>query len=188
MSDTDSQLRNFLSRKLKAEITQHFRTRSSNPVEVTISEEELATLVDVEISTVDRGTEPNSSLRYVIIKGRGSYEIKVGIKMQRGAKARRTGVGGGIAGFFGGGGAGAGIGALIGIIGGPIGVGIGMAIGAGVGAAVGTVSGAVGGGAAGTKFDLHSGNAQCKIKDILPGMGRVVSADNEDCLRVKITY
>lgn len=184
----DNQLRNFLSRKLRAEITQYFRTRPQNPVEVIISEEELSNLVDVEIRTVDQGTEPNSNLRYVIVKGRGSYEIQVGIKMHRGAKVRRTGVGGGIAGFFTGGGTGAGVGALIGIIGGPIGVGIGMAIGAGAGAVVGTVAGVLGGGAVGAKIDMHSGNAQCKIRDILPGMGRVMSNDNDDHLQVKITY
>ena len=187
MSNTD-QLRNFLRRKLKAEIIQHFRTRSQNPVEANVSEEELTNLIDVEISTVEQGTEPNTNLRYVIVTARGSYEIQVGIKLQRGARVRRGGAGGGIAGFFGGGGAGAGVGALIGIIGGPIGVGIGMAIGAGVGASIGAVVGAVGGGAAGTKLNMHSGNAQCKVKDILPGMGKVMSADNDDYLKVKITY
>lgn len=186
MSNTD-QLRNLLRRKLKAEIIQHFRTRSQNPVEVIISEDELTNLVD-QISTVEQGTEPNSNLRYVIVKARGSYEIQVGIRMQRGARVRRGGAGGGIAGFFGGGGAGAGVGALIGIIGGPIGVGIGMAIGAGVGASIGTVVGVLGGGAAGTQLDMHAGNAQCKVNDILPGMGRVMSADNDDYLKVKITY
>ena len=78
MSNTD-QLRNFLRRKLKAEIIQHFRTRSQNPVEANVSEEELTNLVDA-ISTVEQGTEPNSNLRYVIVKARGSYEIQVGIK------------------------------------------------------------------------------------------------------------
>lgn len=187
MSGTD-ELRNFLRRKLIAEITQHFRTRSQNPIEVVVSDEELKNLVDVEIRIVNQGTEPNSNLRYVIIKARGSYEIRVGIRMPQGARARRSSVGGGIAGFFGGGSTGAGIGALIGIIGGPIGVGIGLAIGAGVGAVVGTVSGAVGGGAVGTRLNLQSGSTQCKIRDILPGMGRVMSADNDDYIQVKIVY
>ena len=187
MGDND-QLRNFLSRKLRSEIVQHFRTRPQNAVEVSISEEELRNLLDVEIQTVEKGTDPNSNERYAIIKGRGSYEIQVNIKMQQGARIRRTSVGGGVAGFFGGGGAGAGIGALVGIIGGPIGVGIGLAIGAGAGAVVGAVVGATGGVAAGTKVNMRSGNTQCKLRDILPRMGTEVSADNDDYLQVKITY
>ena len=183
MGDND-QLRNFLSRKLKSEIVQHFR---QNAVEVSISEEELRNLLDVEIQTVEKGTDPNSNERYAIIKGRGSYEIQVDIKMQQGARIRRTGIGGGIAGFFGGGGAGAGIGALIGIIGGPVGVGIGLAIGAGAGAVVGAVMGTGVGTAAGTKVNLHSGNTQCKLRDILRRMGTEVSADN-NYLQVKIMY
>ena len=186
MGDTD-QLRNFLIRKFKSEIIQYFRTRPQNPVEVSISEQELRNLVDVEIQTVEAATVRNSNVKYAIIKGRGSYEIQVDIKMQRGARMRRTGLGGGVAGFFGGGGAGAGVGAVIGIIGGPIGVGVGLAIGAGAGAVVGAVMGATGGTAAGSRVNLPSGNTQCKLRDILPQMGRVMSANN-DYLQVKVTY